>query len=149
MSAEGDWTDSTAVLFCLMTGMTSLSKPRLARLHGVLQSHAERSAAPGLVSIVARKGEVNVDVIGSSAVRDGHRLGEDANFRISSMTQPVTVVATLILIEEFVLRLDEPVERLLPELGERRVARHIEGPVDDTVPAMNYEEKLCLGLELR
>ena len=33
------------------------------------------------------------------------------------------------------LRLDEPVERLLPELAERRVVRRIDGPVDDTVPA--------------
>ena len=51
------------------------------------------------------------------------------------MTKPVTAVATLILIEECVLRLDESVERLLPERSDRRVVRHIEGPVDDTVPA--------------
>ena len=33
------------------------------------------------------------------------------------------------------LRLDEPVDRLLPELADRRVVRRIDGPVDDTVPA--------------
>jgi CubicO group peptidase (beta-lactamase class C family) len=51
------------------------------------------------------------------------------------MTKPVTAVATLILVEECVLRLDEPVERLLPELADRRVVRRIDGPIDDTVPA--------------
>jgi CubicO group peptidase (beta-lactamase class C family) len=51
------------------------------------------------------------------------------------MTKPVTAVATLILLEECVLRLDEPVDRLLPELADRRVVRHIDAPVDDTVPA--------------
>ena len=51
------------------------------------------------------------------------------------MTKPVTAVAALILIEECVLRLDEPVDRLLPELADRRVVRRIEGPIDDTVPA--------------
>ena len=51
------------------------------------------------------------------------------------MTKPVTAVATLILLEECVLRLDEPVDELLPELADRRVVRRIDGPVDDTVPA--------------
>ena len=118
-----------------MAGTTPVLKPRLARLHDVPRTHVESGAAPGLVSLVTRKGEVHVDAIGSSSTRDGHPLGEDAIFRISSMTKPVTAVATLILIEECVLRLDESIERLLPELGDRRVVRHIEGPVDDTVPA--------------
>jgi CubicO group peptidase (beta-lactamase class C family) len=62
-------------------------------------------------------------------------MRRDTIFRISSMTKPVTAVATLILLEECVLRLDEPVDRLLPELAERRVVRRIDGSVDDTVPA--------------
>src|SRR6202047_2808750 len=41
----------------------------------------------------------------------------------------------MILMEECRLRLDEPVDRLLPELADRRVLRRLEGPVDDTVPA--------------
>jgi CubicO group peptidase (beta-lactamase class C family) len=51
------------------------------------------------------------------------------------MTKPITSVATMILLEECVLRLDEPVDRLLPELADRRVVRRIDGPVEDTVPA--------------
>ena len=41
----------------------------------------------------------------------------------------------MILVEECRLRLDEPVDRLLPELADRRVLRSLEGPLDDTVPA--------------
>jgi CubicO group peptidase (beta-lactamase class C family) len=59
----------------------------------------------------------------------------DSIFRISSMTKPITAVAALILLEECVLRLDEPVDWLLPELADRRVVRTIDGPLDDTVPA--------------
>jgi CubicO group peptidase (beta-lactamase class C family) len=33
------------------------------------------------------------------------------------------------------LRLDEPVDRLLPELADRQVLRRIDSPLDDTVPA--------------
>jgi CubicO group peptidase (beta-lactamase class C family) len=41
----------------------------------------------------------------------------------------------MILLEECVVRLDEPVDRFLPELADRRVVRRIDGPVDDVVPA--------------
>src|ERR1700690_2135553 len=59
----------------------------------------------------------------------------DAVFRISSMTRPVTAVAVLQLVERGVMDLDEPVDRLLPELAGRRVLRRLDGPVQDTVPA--------------
>ena len=114
---------------------TPLSKDRLYRLHDVLAGHVEAGHAPGLVSVVSRHGEAHVDAIGRTALDGDTPVDADTIFRISSMTKPVTAVATLILLEECVLRLDEPVDRLLPELADRRVARRIDGPVDDTVPA--------------
>jgi len=63
---------------------------------------------------------------------DGRR---DTIFRIASMTKPVTVAAAMILVEECVLRLDDPVDPLLPELAGRRVLVHADGPLAETVPA--------------
>jgi CubicO group peptidase (beta-lactamase class C family) len=116
--------------------MTSsmLSKDRLDRLHDIMEYHVARGAAPGIVSVISCRGEAHVDVIGATAL-DGPAMRRDTIFRISSMTKPVTAVATMILLEECVLRLDEPVDRLLPELAERRVVRRIDAPVEDTVPA--------------
>jgi CubicO group peptidase (beta-lactamase class C family) len=51
------------------------------------------------------------------------------------MTKPITAVAAMILVEECKLRLDEPVDRLLPELADRRVLKRIDGSLDATVPA--------------
>jgi len=51
------------------------------------------------------------------------------------MTKPVTGAATMALIEEGLIGLDEPVDRLLPELADRRVLARIDGPLDDTVAA--------------
>ena len=62
-------------------------------------------------------------------------MRRDTIFRISSMTKPITAVAAMILVEECGLRLDEPVDRLLPELADRRVLKRLDGPLDDTVPA--------------
>ncbi len=116
-----------------MMTSSGLSKVRVGRLHDVMRRHVDRAAAPGLVSVISRRGEVHVDVIGAMAV-DGDAMRRDTIFRISSMTKPITAVATMILLEECVLRLDDPVDRLLPELANRRVVRRIDGPVDDTVP---------------
>ena len=41
----------------------------------------------------------------------------------------------MILVEECALRLDEPVNRLLPELANRRVLKRPDAKLDDTVPA--------------
>jgi CubicO group peptidase (beta-lactamase class C family) len=52
------------------------------------------------------------------------------------MTKPMTAVAALILVEECRLRLDDPVDLLLPELADRRVLVDGRGPIDGaTVPA--------------
>ncbi len=62
-------------------------------------------------------------------------MRRDTIFRISSMTKPVTAAAAMICVEECVLRLDEPVDRLLPELADRQVLRRPDAELDDTVPA--------------
>src|SRR5580704_10856542 len=89
----------------------------------------------GLATVVSRGGEAQIDAIGAADLSGDRAVTPDTIFRISSMSKPVTAVATLILLEECVLRLDEPVDRLLPELADRRVVRRIDGPVDDTVAA--------------
>jgi CubicO group peptidase (beta-lactamase class C family) len=111
------------------------SKERLERVHDVMADHTERGNAPGLVSAVSRRGEVHVDAIGTMAVGSTEPIRRETIFRISSMTKPITAIATLILVEECKLRLDEPVDRLLPELADRRVLKRLDGPVDDTEPA--------------
>ncbi|MDP9266190.1 MAG: beta-lactamase family protein [Chloroflexota bacterium] len=112
----------------------ALSSARLGRMQDVMAGHVERGDVPGLVTLVSRRGEVHVDAIGMKAV-GGDPIRRDTIFRISSMTKPIAAAATMILVEECKVRLDEPVDRLLPELADRRVLKRLEGPLDDTVPA--------------
>jgi CubicO group peptidase (beta-lactamase class C family) len=112
-----------------------LSKARLGRMHDVMVSHVERGGVPGIVTLVSRRGEVSVDAIGEMTLGGRNPIRRDTIFRISSMTKAVTAAAAMILVEECKLRLDEPVDRLLPELGDRKVLKRLDGPLDDTVPA--------------
>src|SRR5437868_4621720 len=112
-----------------------LSKARLGRMHNVMAGYVERGDVPGLVTLVSRRGEVHVDALGTMAVGGRDPMRRDTIFRIASMTKPITAAAAMILVEECMLRLDEPVDPWLPELADRKVLRAIDSPLDDTVPA--------------
>lgn len=107
----------------------------LARLHDALAAQVNRGAMPGLAALVARRGQVHVEVIGTKAFGDTEPLGRDAIFRIASLTKPVAAVAAMMLVDDGVLHVEDPVDALLPELANRRVLRTLESEVDDTLPA--------------
>jgi|HubBroStandDraft_3_1064219.scaffolds.fasta_scaffold97489_1 CubicO group peptidase (beta-lactamase class C family) len=111
-----------------------LTADGLARLHKVAAGHVGADQVPGLVVLVGRGGQVHAEALGSLTI-GGPAVQRDSLFRIASMTKPVTGVATLALAAEGLFRLDEPVDRLLPELANRRVLRRMDGPLSDTVPA--------------
>jgi len=111
------------------------AKARLARLHEALARHVASGDMPGLVALVARRGEIHVEAIGRQSFETETPMRRDTIFRIASMTKPITAAATLILVEQCRLRLDDPVDDFLPELAGRRVLKSLEGPVEDTVPA--------------
>jgi len=114
---------------------SGLSEAQLGRMHDVMTDYVARGEVPGLVLLVSRHGEAHVAAIGNLATGGSNPIRRYTIFRISSMTKPITAVATMILVEECKLRLDEPVDRLLPELAGRQVLKRIDGPLDDTVPA--------------
>ena len=104
-------------------------------LHDVLAPYVARGEYPGLVAAVVRDGREQFETFGVKSAGSKDHVERDTIFRIASLTKPVTAAATLLLVEDGKLRLDEPVDRLLPELAARRVLRRLESPLDDTVPA--------------
>jgi len=112
-----------------------LSNAGLSRMHEVMAVYVTRGEIPGLVTLVNQGEDVHVDAMGTVAIGRNSRVQRDTIFRIASLTKPVTAVATMILVEECKVRLDETVDRLLPELANRKVLRRLDGPLDDTVPA--------------
>src|SRR6478736_8850230 len=114
--------------------MSAWAKDGLDRLDELVTRHVGADGVPGAAWLVARNGEVHV---GTAGTIDGSQpVQRDSIFRIASMTKPVTAVAVLALAEDCVLRLDDPLDRWLPELADRRVMVDPRGSVDDTVPAV-------------
>ena len=113
----------------------AFSRERLGRVRQVMSGYVERGAVPGVVTLISRRGEVHVETLGRLAIGSQAPMQRDTIFRISSLSKPITAVAALILVEECRLRLDESLDRWLPELRDRRVLARIDGPLSDTVPA--------------
>jgi len=112
-----------------------LNKARVADLHMTMTGYVDRGDIPGIVTLLGRGGEIHVDAIGMKAVAGKEPMRRETIFRIASITKPITAAATMILVDEGRLRLDDSVERWLPELANRKVLRRINSQLDDTVPA--------------
>lgn len=107
----------------------------LQQLRSRLEHQIKAGFAPGAVGLIARGPDVETFVLGKMAFGGSADMRRDTIFRIASMTKAVTATAVMMLVEEGKLKLDEPVDRLLPELANRRVLRRIDAELDDTVPA--------------
>jgi CubicO group peptidase (beta-lactamase class C family) len=112
-----------------------LTAAGLARLHAVARRHVADDQVPGLVALVACGDQVHAEALGTLTAGMKRPVTRGSLFRIASTTKPVTGAATLALIAEGLIGLDEPVDRLLPELAGRRVLRAMDGPLADSVPA--------------
>ena len=118
-----------------------MSSARLGRIIPALNAEIEAGRLPGAVVAVARHGRLAFhEAVGHLGPDRRAPMPLDALFAVASMTKPVTGVAGLLLWEEGRIGLADPVERFLPQLGNRRVAvlnervRAGEGPIE-TVPA--------------
>lgn len=107
----------------------------MSELHDTLRRHVDDGAVPGAVGIVARGDDVEVVAVGGVDVEGTAPMARDSIFRIASITKPITAAAVLMLVEDGLFGIDDPVEEWLPELSKPVVVRTPDAPVDDVVPA--------------
>jgi CubicO group peptidase (beta-lactamase class C family) len=92
------------------------------------------NAVPGLVAAVASSDGDDIVALGGQAI-DGPEMTRHSIFRIASITKPITAAAAMLLVDDGLLDLDEPVAWFLPELAQPQVLRRPDSAIDDTVAA--------------
>ncbi|WP_151770462.1 serine hydrolase domain-containing protein [Streptomyces abyssomicinicus] len=113
-----------------------LDPRRLEELDRLLARHVDTGSLPGYLLSVARAGRVaRLTACGSRDLAAGLPVEPDTLWRIYSMTKPVTSVAAMVLVEQGLLSLDDPLERHLPAFAAPRVHVAGEGPRMRTRPA--------------
>ncbi len=92
------------------------SPDRLERLDARIKAkYIDSGKFTGTLTMIARRGEiVHSRAMGLMDRERGKPMREDTIFRIYSMTKPITSVAFMMLVEEGLVALDDPVHRFIP-----------------------------------
>ena len=110
----------TAVAF---PAFAELEQSRLDAVTSDLQARIDAGKLSGAVVMIAQNGEVLLEeALGYKNVEEQVPMQNDTIFRIFSMTKPVTGTALMMLWDEGRFKLDDPVEKHLPELAGMQVA---------------------------
>jgi CubicO group peptidase (beta-lactamase class C family) len=98
------------------------SSSRLGRIGEVMQDYVHQNKLAGLITLVARSGKtVHLERFGMMDLKASKPMQLDTIFRIYSMTKPITSVALMMLFEQGLVRLTDPVTRFIPALGKVKV----------------------------
>src|SRR5580692_4960274 len=111
---------------------------RLTRLRALLEGRVDSGFVPGIVALLARRGEVHVEATGTLAFEGAGSstpMAADTICRLASTTKPIVAACAMALVEDGTLSLDDPVDDFLPELGDMTVLVHPRGPLEETVAA--------------
>ena len=99
-----------------------MSPKRLDRIDAMARKAIEKREVPGLVAIVARNGKIVFHkAYGVSDVASNRKLQKDDIFRIASQTKAITATAVMMLWEEGLFRLDDPISKWIPEFKNMEV----------------------------
>ena len=110
---------STATVKPEEVGMSSAGLENVTRL---VRRYVDQGRYAGTVSVVARRGEVvHFEANGSMDVERGQAMRPDTIFRIYSMTKPIVSVGLMLLYEQGLFQLNDPVSAYLPELADLKV----------------------------
>lgn len=95
---------------------SGFSVERLERIDSYVEQALTEQRIAGAVAVVHRHGELAYSNAWGVADRESNSpMVEDTIFRIASMTKPVTSVAVMMLYEQGLFGLDDPISRYLPE----------------------------------
>jgi CubicO group peptidase (beta-lactamase class C family) len=104
--------------------------------HDAMQRYVDGDILSGVSSaVLVGRDLVDLKCIGWADKEARIPLRVDHIFRVFSNTKLITASAALLLFEEGRLQLDDPIERFLPQLANRRVLRRGATSLGDTEPA--------------
>ncbi len=104
------------------------SSERLARLAPAMQRYVDDKKLAGIVTLIARRGQLaHFEKFGWADMENNRPIELDTIFRIYSMTKPITSVAVLMLLEEGRLHIADPVSRYIPAFKNVRVLDNTAG----------------------
>jgi CubicO group peptidase (beta-lactamase class C family) len=101
----------------------SRQAPRWPTVDALLQNYVSAKKFAGIAAAVSYQGARAAFLVAGTLAYDSLvKVDENSLFRIYSVTKPVTGIAAMMLVEDGLIGLDQPVAEILPELRDLRVA---------------------------
>ena len=115
------------------------SSEQLNKIETYFTSRVEKGEIAGIVTLVARHGKIaHFSAVGYQDAEQEIPMEKDTIFRIYSMTKPIVSTALMMLYQDGLFQMNDPLSKFIPEFADLRVLRDPNGPLDETV-AMERE----------
>lgn len=115
------------------------SAEQLNKIENHFQGRVDRGEIAGIVTLIAREGKIaHLSAVGYQDAEQRIPMEVDTLFRIYSMTKPIASTALMMLYQDGLFQLNDPLSKFIPEFADLRVLREPNGPLDETV-AMERE----------
>ena len=98
--------------------------------------------AGALLLVGSDQGVGVVETVGYQGPDDKTPVNQDTIFRIYSMTKPIVSVATMSMVEDGLIKLDDPVSKFIPEFVELKVIDETTGEISRSDTAMTVQHLL-------
>ena len=99
-----------------------LSALRLQRMRDAFQREIDKGTTPGVVSMVARRGQIGwFEAQGKQDPAGSTAMATDSIFRIFSMTKPLVSLGIMMLVEDGHILLNDPLAKYIPEFSSQKV----------------------------
>ena len=108
-----------------------------------MQAAVDGEFIPGALLLVGNSGGVGVlETVGMQSPGGSTPVNKDTLFRIYSMTKPIISVATLSMVEDGLIALNDPVSKYIPEFDNLRVIDQENGNISSAKNVMTVENLL-------
>ena len=119
-----------------------MSTEVLGRIDEIMMEQMDAGRIQGGATIVARRGKVvHFSTHGEMNVEKSRAMETDALYIMASSTKPVIGVATLMLVDEGLISLSDPISKFIPEFAHQKVVLSVNSPKMDYKKEWNKEKK--------
>ena len=123
-------------LFLAFPSLATAQKPPGEAIRKGMQRFVDEGQVSGLVAVVGDEdGIVAGEALGKRDLAADQPMDPDTIFRVMSLTKPITAVAVMVLVDEGKVRLDDLVEKHLPEFRGQKLYAGFEGDKPKLAPS--------------
>ena len=120
----------------------NIDQEEIASIRAKMQAAVDGGHIAGALLLVGNEDGVGMlETVGSQGPNDDTPVDEETIFRIYSMTKPIISVAAMSLVEDGLLRVEDPDSKYIPEFSNMQVI-NADGSLRPAARAMTVEDLL-------